>query len=183
MRSIRIASVVLTLSFCLPIFADEPAQDVTLENLFGPSLKIDPRTAPPVPTSHDPLDSLFESTPNQSTAKPATKPVSEDDGVSKAELLRRIEQLEKRLAEMEAKQSRTPQVLPPTVNPDQHKFYGPPSQPPQVVPQPPRRNHAVPPPIGPPSEAVSPNWKKFHFNGEDYYYIPVKDVPRLLPST
>ncbi len=185
MQMSRIAGVLLTFGFCLPVFADEPAQDVTLEDLFGPPAKTAPETEspPPIPLKSDPLDSLYVPFQDQPTSKPATEVVSEDDSPSKAELLRRIEQLEKRLAEIEAKQPQTPQALPPRPTPDPStpKFRRKPS-PRDAVPYNPQPNLGVPTPIDPPARTAPPHWKKFRFNGEDYYYIPVKDVPHPVPT-
>ena len=92
------------------------AKDVTLEDLFGPvPTKPAPKqpqnpvveSTPVPPSSDDPLDALFGPHPVETQSK--TQPTPESDGPSKAELLRRIEQLEKRLAEIEAAPS--PQAL------------------------------------------------------------------------
>lgn len=161
------------------------AKDVTLEDLFGPVPTTPAPKQPqnpvaestPVPASADPLDALFNPSPVETQLK--TQPTPESDGPSKAELLRRIEQLEKRLAEIEARQSESPRVTPPhgIPAPGNPKFRREPS--PHTFPQNPRPNLNVP--VEPPTKTVPPNWKKFHFNGEDYYYIPVKDVTPVMP--
>ncbi|WP_166829684.1 hypothetical protein [Thalassoroseus pseudoceratinae] len=171
MRSINLASAALAFGFCLPVFADEPTSDDPLNNLFAPAVEITPSTQPEVPTppTDDPLDALFGPQPVQPSSKPATKPVSKDEDVPKAELLRRIEQLERRLAEVEAKQSQPPKHTSPTPDPAPYSVK------PQSTP-------LLQNPVAPPKRSVPPNWKKFHFNGEDYYYIPVKDVSPTRPS-
>ena len=120
-----------------------------------------------------------------------------DDEIAK--LTARIEQLEKRIVELErqnagqpsvtlapqyqpyhAPQYPTPRPQPyiPNTNPTPN-YNSPYTQPPQYVPQTPP---AVPyQPQRVPNEAVPETWKPFDFNGMRYYIIPLDEAQRINP--
>ncbi len=106
-----------------------------------------------------------------------TKSTSPDDI---AKLIDRIDQLEKRIKELERQASR-PQTV--TVVPQYPAYYQQaPSSPtpyvPQTIPASPYQASPYQPPYQP-NRTVPDSWKPFNFNGMQYYIIPVDEADRM----
>ena len=104
-----------------------------------------------------------------SLAVVAADPPGDEPAPTLEQLKERLEKLEDRVGALEAERPR--------------RFAPVPAPGPRLRPRPPRQGdmQPVPPGYAPPrqqpsEERVPESWRRFEFNGQDYYIIPVDDV-------
>jgi hypothetical protein len=112
-------------------------------------------------------------------------PDSQDKTRDIAELLKRVKDLEQRVAQLEASAKQTTPIAPVPQSPQ----YPTPKYYPHVAPvppspytpngnpysQPPAPNATHVPPVAPGSN-VPKTWQPFHFNGQWYYIVPIDEA-------
>ena len=116
--------------------------------------------------------SLFVVTAHCTADEPAAQPV--DETPIYTQLQKQIDQLERRVVELERQRDSRPQFAPRSTKLPNSQFYRTPTPPLPLPPnftQPPQ-GPALPP-VQPPHNNVPQNWQKFYFNGQWFYIVPI----------
>lgn len=107
--------------------------------------------------------------------EPVEQPVAEQPNY--AQLLERIDQLERRIVELERQQNSHRQLAPKSLQLPNSQLYRTPT-----TPVPPSPNLTRPPqgtplqPIQTPQRNVPKSWQRFYFNGQWFYIVPVDSM-------
>ncbi|WP_413432623.1 hypothetical protein [Crateriforma spongiae] len=116
--------------------------------------------------------SLFAISATCAAGEPVAQPVHKKPTC--AELQKRIDQLERRILELERQSKYRPQIVPPSTRSLNGQVYHVPA--PAIPRTPDMTQPSQTPssqPVQPPRGDVPQNWQEFYFNGQWFYIIPI----------